>query len=196
MNPFLLFAGGSGPTETHGSHRQTSPASSLFGAGRDLLFTRFHLCKTSHFTRYQYLQESRFQTTPNLTRHWSPSQRVWPCRRSMLGSPDWCGEPPADVVCHPTLNWTIPSRAYWVADMRADFSLSATTLSTTMISTTINHQPHHPLLKLQRHKLIEQPEIRGFVRGQLVLVTSHQYSSSSIFHMQIYIKGKLAKPVS
>ena len=26
--------------------------------------------------------------------------------------------------------------------MRADFSLSATTLSTTMISTTINHQPH------------------------------------------------------
>ena len=235
MNPILLFAGGSGPTETHGSHRQTSPASSLFGAGRDLLFTRFHLCKTSHFTRYQYLQESRFQTTPNLTRHWSPSQRVWPCRRSMLGSPDWCGEPPADVVCHPTLNWTIPSRAYWVADMRADFSLSDTTLSTTMISTTINHQPHqqhinttiinppffpcrshcpnqqhhlhqqhnlnqqrhyHPLLKLQRHKLIEQPEIRSFVRGQLVPVTSHQYSSSSIFHMLIYIKSELAKPLS
>ena len=136
--PFSSIAGGSGPTETHGSHLQISPASSLFGAGRDF----FHLCKTSHLTRYQYLQDSRFQKTPNLTRHWSLSQRVWPCRRSMLGSPDWCGEPPADVVCHPTLNWTIPSRAYWVADMRADFSLSATTLSTTMISTTINHQPH------------------------------------------------------
>ena len=191
----------------------------------EIFFTRYHLSKTSYLTRCQYLQDNRLQKTPNITRHWSPSQRVWPCRRSMLGSPDWCGEPPADVVCHPTLNWTIPSRAYWVADMRADFSLSATTLSTTMISTTINHQPHQqhinttiinppffpcwphchtptapsppttqsqpttPLLKLQRHKLIEQPEIRSFVRGQLVLVTSHQYSSSSIFHMLIYIKG-------
>ena len=179
--------------------------------------------------------------TPNLTRHWSLSERVWPCRRSMLGSPDWCGEPPADVVCHPTLNWTIPSRAYWVADMRADFSLSATTLSTTMISTTINHQPHQqhinttivnttifnpPFFSCRPHchtptapsppttqsqpttplpstsQVTETQADRAAgntkfrFRGQLVLVTSHQYSSSSIFHMQIYIKGKLAKPLS
>ena len=61
-----MFAGGSGLTETHGSHLQISPASSLFGAGRDLsqdvIFARHHIWqdtnfyKTADFKRLQILQ--------------------------------------------------------------------------------------------------------------------------------------------
>ena len=72
MNPILLFAGGSGPTETHGSHLQTSPASSLFGAGRDIfsqdtIFARYHILqdtniyKTADFKRLQILQDTGLQ---------------------------------------------------------------------------------------------------------------------------------------
>ena len=71
MYLFLLFAGGSGLTETHGSHLQISPASSLFGAGRDLsqdvIFARHHIWqntniyKTADFKRLQILQDTGLQ---------------------------------------------------------------------------------------------------------------------------------------
>ena len=68
MYLFLLFAGGSGLTETHGSHLQISPASSLFGAGRDF----FHkipslqdiiFYKIPIFTRQQISKDSRSYKT-------------------------------------------------------------------------------------------------------------------------------------
>ena len=234
MNLFLLFAGGSGLTETHGSHLQISPASSLFGAGRDLsqdvIFARHHIWqdtniyKTADFKRLQILQDTGLQvrgcdlvedqcwgrlidvasrrrtlsviqpsTEPSLLAH--IESRTWelsfPCRPQHC-RPPWSPPPTINQQPHQQhINTTIINPPFSPCRPHCP-------TQTAPSPPTTQSQPTTPSTSQVTETQADRAagKKRSFVRGQLVLVTSHQYSSSSIFHMLIYIKGKLAKPLS